>query len=114
MIKKRIEQTIKYKEYLESIADLTRRTKKPETGKKYPKEIKNEATRAFYDNLGKDTKLAVELDDDILYSMEDGFRGNFHKERALQVAVTNVLEKYGKEDKLPEVWNLIMNQKEYE
>lgn len=111
LIKERKQEAINYKKYLEKIVALTKRITKPETSSAYPKTLNSKAKRALFDNLNRDEKLAIELDEEITRTKKDDWRGNKLKEREVRNAIKKVLGKDGEE--LDRVFELVKNQNDY-
>lgn len=111
LIKERKQEAINYKKYLEKIVALTKRITKPETSSAYPKTLNSKAKRALFDNLNRDEKLAIELDEEITRTKKDDWRGNKLKEREVRNAIKKVLEKNGEE--LDRIFELVKNQNDY-
>ncbi len=115
LIRLRKEETKRYEEYLEKIIELTTKIKKPDKGDAYPHAMNTSAKRALYDNLGKDEKLALELDREILQKKHDGWKGNIIKEKHLKWIIRETAAKYGKTDdnEIETIFELVKKQKEY-
>lgn len=111
LIRERKQEAINYKKYLEKIVALTKRITKPETSSAYPKTLNSKAKRALFDNLNRDEKLAIELDEEITRTKKDDWRGNKLKEREVRNAIKKVLGKDGEE--LDRVFELVKNQNDY-
>jgi type I restriction enzyme R subunit len=110
LIQQRKAQALEYKEYLEKIAELTRRIQNPATGSSYPSTLNTPARRALYDNLGEDEELALELDYVIRATKKDGWRGDTVKEREIKYAIHQVV---GDEDEVERIFKLVEGQYEY-
>lgn len=92
LIAQRREGAVSYKEYLDKIADLTRQASLPGgAAAAYPAELGTAAKRALYDNLGKDTELALEVDAAVHYSRMDDWRGNAMKSKRVRNAIRDAL-----------------------
>ena len=99
-----------YAEYLARIVELTKQAKNPATSVTYPTSLHSNARRALYDNLDRDEALAVALDEVILSTKKDGWRGNKIKEREVLAAI----KLHVKEDHTAyQVFELVKNQGEY-
>jgi type I restriction enzyme R subunit len=96
IIRERKENAINYEEYLKKIAELTKQVQEGKTDET-PEVLKTHAQRALYNNLGKDDKLAILVDNAIRMSKRDDFRGNLAKEREIKFAIYNVLIGYSKD-----------------
>ncbi len=116
LIRDRKQSSINYANYLKKIAELAKQVKNIEVTDTYPKEINTHAKRALYDNIDSDKDLALEIDNAIKHSKQDGWRGNKIKEKKIMFAVREKLEnKYGKSSKeeVEKVVKLVRNQDEY-
>ncbi len=105
LIKQRRREAIDYKNYLEKIVELTRRTHNPIYGdaggsaaNRYPGDMNSPALRALYDNIycADDTpenraRLAARIDASIRDVKKADFRGNSMKEREVRNAIAEVL-----------------------
>jgi type I restriction enzyme R subunit len=96
IIRERKENAINYEEYLNKIAELAKQVQEGKTDET-PEVLKTHAQRALYNNLGKDDKLAILVDNAIRISKRDDFRGNLAKEREIKFAIYNVLIGYSKD-----------------
>jgi type I restriction enzyme, R subunit len=109
-IQQRQHQAEEYEQYLARIVELARQVQNPTSLTAYPKLLNTRARRALYDNLGKNEKLAVALDDAIQRKKKDGWRGNRIKEREVRYAIYEVL----KDEVLTNgILELVKNQDEY-
>lgn len=110
IIDQRKQDVIEYKEYLDKIIDVVRKAKKPEESNQYSDKVnKTPGLRALYDNIG-DEELALNLHEDIIAERPDGWRGKKIKERKVE----NIIKKHiFNEDKVKEIYDIIVNQKEY-
>ena len=109
LIRQRKQQVIEYKQYLDQIVELTKRVKHPEQSGEYPSSMNTSAKRALYDNLGGDEDLVENLDQEIINTRRDAWRGNRIKEREIRIAIS----KHVAEDQVEYVFNLVKNQSEY-
>jgi type I restriction enzyme R subunit len=114
LIAQRRSESIKYREYLEKIAELAKMVKQPggDSGN-YPDAVKSPAQRALYDNLGKDELLALVVDRAVMDSRMDDFRAGGMKLRRVRLAIKAVLGDDCTEEKLDDVVKLVANQSEY-
>lgn len=93
LIEERRKGVLSYKEYLEEIAALTRSATTPGgAAAAYPATLDSTARRALYDNLGKNEKLALEVDVAVLYSRMDDWRGNAMKTKRVRLAIRATIE----------------------
>lgn len=114
IIKQRNSETLNYQLYLQQIIALSTKVKKPETTA-YPSTINTAAKRALYDNLDKNEKLAVTLDENVRRTKQPGFREHRQKSKAVRIAIENVLANFGitNEEKTHRIFDLVKNQDEY-
>jgi type I restriction enzyme R subunit len=128
IIRERKENAISYEEYLKKIAKIVQQVNEGKT-EDTPEEIKTSAQKALYNNLGKDETLALLVDEAVLRSKRDGFRGNLAKEREIKFAIYNTLKgysrgedmvtlgdppvPYGIEETVERIFKIIVEQKDY-
>jgi type I restriction enzyme R subunit len=58
----------------------------------YPAAITSSAQRSLFDNLDRNEALALKLDEAILQTRQDSWRGHLMKERKLLKAIAKVLD----------------------
>jgi type I restriction enzyme, R subunit len=93
LIEQRRNGVIKYKEYLEKIAQLTKQATQPGGAPSaYPASVKTPAQRALFNNLGKDEDLAIKVDSAVLEYRMDGWRGHALKTKRVRNAIKYILE----------------------
>ncbi len=110
LIKQRREAALDYEQYLAKIMALAQQIQQPAGGADYPSTLNSNAKRALYDNLGKDTDLALAVDYAVLTSKRDDWRGNVLKQKEVRYAVKRVLN----DDALTEtIFELVKNQHDY-
>jgi type I restriction enzyme R subunit len=109
VIRLRKNQTLEYKEYLDKIIDLAKRSKDGGQSTEYPEGIKTKGQKALFDNLGEDEDLAEKLDHRIKEVRPHGWRGNRLKTRKVEYAVKEVLG--NDEEKLKEIMEIINEHK---
>ncbi len=110
ILKQRKKGALSYAEYLAEVAKLGKKVMKPETSSEYPNTLDTKAKRALYDNLDKDEKLSILLNDTIIYTKKDGWKGNRIKEKE----VRNAIKKYlNDEEKVEQIFTIIKNQSDY-
>ena len=90
LIKQRREGAIAYAEYLQKIAELTKRAKNGPSGAAYPQSLTTKGKRSLYDNLGKDEALALAVDAAVMKSQDD-WRSNAVKLRQVRKAIKDAL-----------------------
>ena len=80
LIKLRKEGAIAYEELLKEYEKLAKDIQ-PNTKKNYPIKIDSKSKQALYDNLGENEDLAVSLDEKIISTKDDDWRGTHIKRR---------------------------------
>ena len=103
LIQKRRKEAIEYEKYLAEIVALTKQAANPAGGASYPKTLNTSARRALYDNLGKNEKLANDVDYEILAKKKDDWRGHKIKEKEVRYAIQGVLHDVELTDKIFEI-----------
>ncbi len=93
LIEKRRQGALEYRDYLERIAEITRKAKTAGSDTQYPETIKTPGRKALYDNLDRDEKLALAVDGAICTARQDGWRSNTMKTRRIWFAVRSVLDR---------------------
>jgi type I restriction enzyme R subunit len=94
LIAQRRQMALEYQEYLQQIVELTKKIKNPTEGSAYPASLNTNAKRAFYDNFGRNEKLALAIDSAILASRQDDWRGNIFKVRRVKNAIKAAIEPF--------------------
>lgn len=109
IIEERKSQALSYADYLKEIAALA---KKVNEGKKddVPTILVTQSQRALYNNLDHDVSLAMACDEAVMYSKQDGFRGDLIKERNVKKALYHVLKD---ENEVERIFQIIINQQDY-
>lgn len=90
IIKFRKENAEKYKEYLQKIADLASKVVAAQPDDT-PKTLNTQAKRALYNNLGKNEALVLQVNDVVMDSKQDGWRGNQAKENQIKQAIFEIV-----------------------
>jgi len=109
LIRQRKEDTEAYTEYLKRIKDLAAQVSRPNaTG--YPSNLDTAAKRSLYDNLEKNTALALALDSVIQSNKLDGWRDHPLKFKKLKLAVKELL---GNDELTDGLMPIIKAQREY-
>jgi type I restriction enzyme R subunit len=111
LVKKRKQDDITYKKYLEEIVALAKKVKNP-MDESVSAEINTKALRALYDNLGQDVKIALAINEAVLNSREADWRGHFQKEKGIKNAIREVLPNIENED-LKNLFEIIKEQHDY-
>ena len=110
LIKKRKNQVLSYKKYLQEIADVAKQAKDPGSSASYPATINTGALRALYDNLDRNEELAVLLDREIRVKKPDNWRETRIKMRVVENAIKRHIKN---EDLAREIFELVKKQGEY-
>jgi len=111
IILERKQGVIAYKGLLDRYIELTKNVTKPEKNSLYPESIrKNSAMRSFYDYLGRNEELAIELHKAVIRSKMDGFRGDTVKENRIRREIYKIIND---ENEVESILTLIKNQEEY-
>lgn len=114
LIRLRKEGAIIYEELLKKYEELAKDIQ-PNTKKSYPKDIDTKPKQALYDNLEENEELSIVMDEQVRYIKDDDWRSTHIKRRKVELAIKEVLEKYGITDEaiISKIFDLISNQKEY-
>jgi type I restriction enzyme R subunit len=110
LIQKRREEALEYKEYLEEVAELSKKVVDPSATDEYPDSLHTPGQRALYDNLREDEDLARQVDQKVQSNKKDNWRGDEAKERDVKRAVYEALEEYDaspNKDDVEDTFNLI-------
>lgn len=91
LIEQRKRQALDYRAYLAEITALTRKIKDPALGDAYPRSLSTGAKRAFFDNLGRNERLALALDSAICRVRQDDWRSNPVKVKMVRRAIKSAL-----------------------
>jgi type I restriction enzyme R subunit len=111
LVKKRKQDDIAYKKYLEEIVALAKKVKNP-MDESVIANINTKALRALYDNLGQDVDLALSVDEAIINSREADWRGHFQKEKRIKNAIRAIMPDI-KDEELKNIFEIIKNQNDY-
>ncbi len=109
IIVERKANAVSYEEYLKRIAELAKRVTNL-TRDDLPSEIKTNAQRALYNNLGKNEQLAISVDAAIHSSRRADWRGNIPAENLIKQAIFKVLNDKVEVEK---IFQIIKQQYEY-
>jgi type I restriction enzyme R subunit len=91
IIRERRDNAINYETYLKKIAELSKMVNNTGYNISVPAELKTREQRALYNNLGKDEKLAVKIDEAIKSVKKAGWRGNLAKENEIKAELYRIL-----------------------
>ncbi len=111
LVKDRKQEAIEYEDYLNKIAELTKKVNDPGTSNQYPPSINTRGKQALYDNLGRNEELALKVDQ-AMSNRPDDWIGNKIKERMVRINLKNVLPDLS-DDEFNQVIALIKEQNEY-
>ena len=109
IVRERKANAVIYEEYLKKIAELAKRVTNL-TRDDLPTEIKTNAQRALYRNLGKDEELAISIDAAIHKSMRADWRGNIPAENLIKQGIYKVLKDKAEVER---IFQIIKQQNEY-
>lgn len=115
LIRERKANALDYENYLKKIVELVKKVKSTSASTSYPKEINTNAKRSLYDNLNNNESLVLSINDYIIDSKQDCWRGYKIKEKQVRVAIKNAFKEYGIEDEaeIERIFQLAKNQNEY-
>ena len=108
LIKQAKDEAIEYQKYLDELVKLAKMVVERETSEKRPDEINTKGRADLYDNLGKDVKLTLMVDDAIINNAEDGWRENKMKQRRLKRGLQSILPTKMLEDQ-PDLLDILLN-----
>jgi type I restriction enzyme R subunit len=91
LIEQRKRQALEYQAYLAEITALTKKIKDPALGEVYPPSLNTGAKRAFFDNLGRNERLALAIDNAISAVRQDDWRTNPVKVKMVRRAIKSAL-----------------------
>lgn len=111
LVKKRKQDDIAYKKYLEEIVAFAKKVKNP-MDESVSADINTKALRALYDNLGQDVKIALAVNEAVLNSREADWRGHFQKEKGIKNAIRVAMPDI-KDEELKNIFEIIKNQNDY-
>jgi type I restriction enzyme R subunit len=114
LIRLRKEGAITYEELLKKYEELAKNIQ-PNTKKSYPKDIDTKPKQALYDNLEENEELSIVMDEHVRYVKDDDWRSTHIKRKKVELAIKEILEKYGLSDEAVamKIFDLVKNQKEY-
>jgi type I restriction enzyme R subunit len=112
LVLRRKQEDIEYKEYLAQIVALTKQVRNPEQSAYYPGSVDTKGKLALFDNLGRDERKTLAVQEAVTQAREDGWRGHAQKERRIRVAIKRSLPDLS-DDQLKELFEIIKNQHEY-
>ncbi len=109
IVRERKANAVSYEEYLKKIAELAKRVTNL-TRDDLPTEIKTNAQRALYRNLGKNEELAILVDTAVRNSMRADWRENIPSENLIKKAMYEVLKD---KTEVERIFQIIKQQNEY-
>jgi type I restriction enzyme, R subunit len=109
VIKERRAKAVNYEEYLHKIAGLSKRVSNA-IRDDLPKEIKTNAQRALYHNLGNNEPIALRIDEAVKRVKKSDWRGNLPKENEIKAELLKVLKN---KDEVERLFSIIKQQGEY-
>jgi type I restriction enzyme, R subunit len=109
IIRERKANAISYEEYLKKIANLAQRVTQGKSDDT-PAELKTPAQRVLYNNLQKNTELAMVCDQKIRYVKKADWRGNLQKENEIKAALYDALQD---EKEVERIFTIVKEQNEY-
>jgi type I restriction enzyme R subunit len=109
IVRERKEKALEYEEYLKKIVELSKKVSNT-TREDLPAEIKSNAQRALYHNLGKNKDLALEVDQAILRSLIADWRGNQPSENLIKQAIYKVLPDVSEVER---IFQIVKQQNDY-
>ncbi len=109
IIAARRSRAIEYEEYLRRIAELAKRVEAGHT-EDTPEQVDTPGRRALYNNLHKDSDLALKIDEAVKNARPDGWRGVQPREMTIKNALYGVL---GDEAEVERIFLIIKQQREY-
>ncbi len=111
LIAQRKTDALSYKEYLAQVVALTRQVQNPAPAASYPAALDSPAKRALYDNLDRNTELALAVNARVVRERQDDWRSSPVKTRKVKYAIKEALS--GDEALTEQVLELVKNQYEY-
>jgi type I restriction enzyme R subunit len=90
IIKQRKQNAIDYQEYLQKIADLAHKATAAQPDDT-PTSLNTKPKQVLYSNLGKNEALALQINDAVMDSKQDGWRDNQAKENEIKYAIFKVV-----------------------
>ena len=111
LIAQRKTDALSYKDYLNKVVSLTKQVKNSVPAASYPAELDSPAKRALYDNLERNTMLALAVNTSVIRERQDDWRSSPVKIRKVKYAIKEALS--GDEALTEQVLELVKNQYEY-
>ena len=111
LIQERKDKSLKYKDYLKEVIDLSCKVSRSDTNDSYPEHLNSTAKKALYDNLGKNVDLALKVHKMVMETKKDNWRGNQRKEREIKLVIGDALENTTYDS--TKILELVKKQNEY-
>jgi type I restriction enzyme R subunit len=111
LVKRRQEEALDYKEYLEKLIELATKVGTRDSGRTYPAWASTGGKRAVVDFFWPDEQIAVIVDDTVMHTKLDRWVGDRLKERELRLGLRHVLG--ASFNRLDELLDLIKAWNEY-
>lgn len=109
IIKQRKQNALNYQEYLQKIADLANKVVAAQPDDT-PKSLDTKAKRVLYNNLGKNEALVLQVNDVVMDSKQDGWRGNQAKENQIKQAIFEVVNDV---EEVERIFAIVKQQSDY-
>ena len=109
IIKQRKQNAINYQEYLQKIADLANKVVAAQPDDT-PKSLNTKAKRVLYNNLGKNEALVLQVNDVVIDSKQDGWRGNQAKENQIKQAIFEIVNDV---EEVERIFAIVKQQSDY-
>ncbi len=109
IIKQRKQNALNYQEYLQKIADLANKVVAAQPDDT-PKSLNTQAKRVLYNNLGKNEALVLQVNDVVIDSKQDGWRGNQAKENQIKQAIFEIVNDV---EEVERIFAIVKQQSDY-
>lgn len=111
LIEERKRGALDYAKYLHKIIAFAQEVKQGGRAADYPPALDNPTKRAIFDNLDGDEALALQIDQAVRTSIQDGWRGHKIKTRMVKRALEDVLA--NDDERVDQMLELAMSQDDY-
>lgn len=109
IIKQRKQNAINYQDYLKKIADLANKVVAAQPDDT-PKSLNTQAKLVLYNNLNKNEALVLQVNDVVMDSKQDGWRGNQAKENEIKRAIFDIVKDA---DEVERIFAIVKQQRDY-
>jgi type I restriction enzyme R subunit len=109
IIKQRKQNALDYQEYLQKIADLAKQVMAGQADDT-PKSLDTRAKRVLYGNLGENEALALQINDVVRDSRQDGWRDNQAKENQIKRAIFEIVNNV---EEVERIFVIVKQQSDY-